>query len=328
MRKIDPFVPLLVLMIILAWLWPGLGVPNAYINPSEVTQWGVCAVFFFYGLKLNLAKLRDGLSNMRLHIVVQLTTFVLFPLLVWIVMPSDPDTLWLGVFFVAALPSTVSSSVVMVSIAKGNVTAAIFNASISSLIGVALTPLIMSLYLNAEMGASGLGDVVFKLLLQVVLPVGLGMVLNRWWGEWATKKKVMLRWFDQIVILGIVWTAFCEGFSGGMFESVSLGTLALLTLGMVGLFFLVYGITSWVCGLLKFNREDRIAVVFCGSKKSLVHGTVMSRVLVSDAASVGLLLLPIMIYHAAQLLIVSYIAQRMGDEVDHKGVGHEIENKK
>lgn len=313
MKKTDPFVPLLLLMILAAWLAPWIGARREWIDPAQIANWGVGAVFFFYGLKLDRKKLTASLTNLRLHALVQIATFVVFPLLVMAIMPRDQiTTLWLGIFFVAALPSTVSSSVVMVSLAKGNVPAAIFNASISSLLGVALTPIWMSIYLTTDIGAAPLSDVVVKLILQVLLPIIAGMALYKYWGPWAQTKRTMLKWFDQTVILAIVWTSFCDGFQQKMFESISWSTLIWLTLGMAVLFFINYALIWFASRVMQFSRADRITALFCGSKKSLVHGTVMSKVLVRDSSAVSILLLPIMIYHALQLIIVSIIAQNMG----------------
>lgn len=313
-RLLDPFIFALIAAIFVAWLFPSLGIERNSINPSAIANWGVGVIFFFYGLKLNGSKLKAGLKNGRLHILIQLSTFILFPLLVWPFMPAEPNTLWLGVFFVACLPSTVSSSVVMVSLARGNIAGAIFNASLSSLLGVAITPLLMSLYLSGQAGSAPLGDVLIGLVFQVIVPICLGMGLNRWWGEWAEKTKGMLRIFDQTVIIAIVWTSFCEGFSSGIFQSVSWEILLWLIVGMSALFFGAYGIILLLCKLLKFNREDRITALFCGSKKSLVHGTVISKVLVSNSSMTALLILPIMIYHALQLVFVSVIAKTRQNE--------------
>lgn len=310
------FVILLLLSIVGAWIAPELGMPSEWCSPAEIAGWGVSLIFFFYGLKLSPSKLRAGLGNFRLHTLIQLSTFVLFPVLVLAVMFLVPHWqqnyyLWIGVYFVATLPSTVSSSVVMVSIARGNVPSAIFNASISSLIGVVLTPLLMSVFISPETGGNTMTDMIWKLVMQVIVPVGLGMVLNRYWGALAEKHKALLRWFDQVVIILIVYTSFCEGFASGIFNTVATSELVLLTAGMTALFFVVYLIINILCRAMKFNRQDRITALFCGSKKSLVHGTVMSKVIVADASMVSIIILPIMIYHAMQLLIVSFIAKRL-----------------
>lgn len=317
--KVDIFVLLLLLMIVLAWFAPCVGVDNGVFVPSDVANWGVVVVFFMYGVKLSRNNFVDGVRNVKLHALVQGTTFLLFPLLVLMViygfgMGDNMSMLWLGIFFVAALPSTVSSSVVMVSIARGNVGAAIFDASLSSLLGIVLTPVWMSIFLTTDMGAVGFGDVVLKLIVQVVLPVGIGMTLNSRMSEWVQRHKVGLKWCDQGVILAIVYTSFCEGFYDGIFDGIGWGDLGLLIVGMGLLFGIVYGIITLISGVIGFNREDKIVALFCGSKKSLVHGTVISKVLISDRAAVGVMILPIMVYHALQLVIVSVIATKKGRE--------------
>lgn len=316
--RIDPFVVTLFAAIFVAWLAPAIGSDHTNWSPSEVAGWGVGVIFFFYGLKLSPSKFREGVRNIPLHTTIQATTFILFPLLTLGVMALAPQSwidanpyLWIGIFFVAALPSTVSSSVVMVSIAGGNIPAAIFNASISSLIGVILTPLWMSLVLTSSAdGALDLGDVIVKLIVQVIVPVGAGMLLNGRYGSLAERHSRTLRLFDQTVIIAIVYTSFCESFEREMFASISWVTLLWLIVGMTALFFGVYLIVLWACRVLRFGHEDRITALFCSSKKSLVHGTVMSKVLVSDHTLTGILLLPIMIYHAMQLVLVGIIADR------------------
>jgi len=309
----DWFLVALIGMIVLAYLWPEGGVDREPVSLGDVATYGVSVIFFFYGLRLRPEKLRAGLSNWRLHLVVQLATFLLFPLLI---MPlrglfegTSGELLWLGTFYLAALPSTVSSSVVMVSIAGGNIPAAIFNASISSLIGVFVTPLWMGLYLSASSGDFDMGQIMGKLVLQVLLPVALGIVLHRFWGSFAESHKKRLRIFDQVIILIIVYTSFSESFARNMFSDFSAGDILLLGIAMLGLFFLVYGLLHLISRLLGFSHENRITAIFCGSKKSLVHGTVMSKVLFPDANMVGIILLPIMLYHALQLLASSVIAQ-------------------
>ncbi|WP_333820757.1 bile acid:sodium symporter family protein [Ohtaekwangia sp.] len=312
---VDGFVLALLSMILLAYLWPEGGVSQDAFSLSSLANYGVSLIFFFYGLRLSGKKLKEGLGNWRLHILVQASTFILFPLLVLPFKNTFSDTsvqvLWLGTFFLASLPSTVSSSVVMVSMAEGNIPAAIFNASISSIIGVFITPLWMGFVVSGSSENMDLGSIIQKLIAQVLLPVILGIALNPVWGNIADKYKKQLKYFDQAVILIIVYTAFCESFEKKMFSDLTAVELILLGSSMLVLFSTAYGITALLCNLLKFNRADRITTVFCGSKKSLVHGTVMSKVLFSHSTITGILLLPLMMYHALQLIVVSMIARKM-----------------
>ncbi len=314
---LDWFILALLAMIGLAKLWPEPGIHEGPLSLSSLANYGVSLIFFFYGLKLNFTQLREGLRNYRLHLTIHLTTFVVFPAVVLtarsLFLTPDTKLLWLGIFYVAALPSTVSSSVVMVSIAGGNIPAAIFNASISSLIGVFITPVWMSFLLVSTNGHYDLAGVIGKLTLQVIVPVVLGLLLNQRLGWLAARNKSALRYFDQITILLIVYTAFCESFSRHSFEKISGSDLLWLAALMLGLFFLIFGFVTVLSRTLKFNREDRITALFCGSKKSLVQGSVMANVLFPGAIA-GVVLLPIMIYHALQLIVASIIAQSMAQQ--------------
>jgi sodium/bile acid cotransporter 7 len=281
-----------------------------------ITTVGVALVFFFYGLKLSFEKLRAGMRNWRLHLLVQLATFALFPLLALVVRPffgaDGGDALWQSIFFLCALPSTVSTSVVMVSIAGGNLPAAIFNASISSLLGILLTPLLTSLFLHTGTGGSQLWGLAVQLLWQVVLPVGAGVLLNSRFNAFAERHKGSLRIFDQVTILLIVFTAFCESFAEGIFSRYQPADIAKLGAGMVGLYLVVFAIIWGVSRALRFSRADQIVAVFCGSKKSLVHGSVMASLLFPASAATGLILLPLMLYHALQIVLASSMAQDLG----------------
>lgn len=312
---LDWFLIAIIIMVIMARYFPALGLMQEPVSLEELANYGVSGIFFFYGLKLSADKLKNGLLNWRMHVVVQLTTFLLFPVLVLVVKPlfgtDDLKNLWLGVFYLAALPSTVSSSVVMVSIARGNVPAAIFNASISSLLGIFITPLWVGLFISADTGGLDTWSVIGKLCLQVLLPLIIGMLLNPRYGKYADRYKTPLKFFDQSIILIIIYTSFCKSFSLHLFDDLSVSEVLLLMAGLLGFFFLVIFITRLIAGALKFNMEDTITLMFCGSKKSLVHGTVMSKVLFANSPAAGIVLLPLMLYHPLQLIAASVMAQRL-----------------
>lgn len=318
---LDWFLPALAGVVGVAYVFPQAGGPASPLPWDALTTGGVALVFFLYGLKLSLSSLRHGTRNWRLHLVVQATTFLLFPLLALAVRPlfggAQGELLWPSIFFLCVLPSTVSTSVVMVSMGRGNVPAAIFNASLSALLGIALTPLWVGLVLHpaGAGGTEGLGRLALSLAWQVVLPVGAGMLLNPRLGEWAGRHKGHLRVLDQVVILSIVFVSFCESFAQGVFRSYAPATVALLGLGMVGLYFAIFGLVAGVSRLLGFPAADRTTAIFCGSKKSLVHGSVFASLLFPATAATGALLLPLMLYHALQIVLASVMAQQFGQAV-------------
>jgi len=311
----DKFVPALLLVIVIASIIPEPAQPRGLLSLHTVGDIGITLIFFFYGLKLNLGSLRQDLGNWHLYILVQGAVFILFPLLVYPfykVFHEGPfSLLWLGAFFLAALPSTVSSSVVMVSIARGNIPGAIFNASVSSMAGIFLTPMWMGLVGSyGSAGASEFGPVVLKLILQVLVPVLVGLSLNRYFGRWAQRRMRFLRLFDQSIILLTVYLCFAESFMNNLFSGTGVPEIIIMVLLSGILFFIVFGIVYFIAGRLHFSREDKITAVFSGSKKSLIHGTVMAAIIFKDMGGVGVILLPLMVYHALQLVLSGIIANK------------------
>lgn len=315
----DWFITGLLVMILAAWLMPGIGMANTLINLGLVIDLGVTLIFFFYGLKLDPEKLRKGMSNWKMHMAVQSTTFLVFPLLILPLYPVFRNTpyemFWLGMFFLAALPSTVSSSVVMVSIARGNIPGAIFNASISGIIGILVTPLWMGIFLSTGGADFDFTHVIVQLITQIILPVVLGLLLHRYLAARISRHMAKLAAFDKIIILLIVYESFSNSFMAGIFSGVSWTVLGALSMAVLLLFFVVFYFTKLIAQFLKFSREDRITLIFAGSKKSLVHGSVFSAVLFSGISGAGVYLLPIMIYHAFQLFYISVVARRMSDQI-------------
>ena len=260
------------------------------------------------------------MSNWKLHLVIQLTTFLLFPIILILFHPflkgTEYYTLWLASFFLAALPSTVSSSVVMVSIGKGNISSAIFNASISGLIGLFMTPFWMSLFMKKAGHAIEMFDMVQQLFFQILLPVIVGLLLNRFFGSVVQKHGKSIGWFDKIIIFLIIYKSFSAAFLDDIFTQVPFVMFLVLCVFVILLFFAIYGIINIISKVLNFSREDTITALFCGSKKSLVHGSVFVTLIVSDLNMQPLFLLPIMIYHAFQLFYTSYKSRVFAKQIE------------
>lgn len=314
--KTDPFVLFIIAVIVLAYFFPQWGSNKSAVPLDTIGSIGISLIFFFYGLKLSPDKLVAGLKNWKMHVLIHVSTFLLFPL---VVLPFYPlakifqeETLWLSVLFLAALPSTVSSSVVMVSIARGNIPAAIFNASISGIIGILITPLWMGLFLKTSTAGFDLGIIYKKLILEIMLPVLAGILLQPFGGKYAVRYSKYLSMFDKSVILLIIYKSFAESFEEKIFSNMQWTHLLLLSVIVTGLFFFIYFLTGAIAKRLQFSIEDRITAQFCGTKKSLIHGTVFSKILFSHTAAIGIILLPLMLFHAFQIFFVSFIATKLG----------------
>lgn len=308
--KFNGFIFSLLTAILLAYLFP---TALSGIDLGTIIDIGIGLIFFFYGLKLAPGDLKLGFLNFPSHILIQLTTFVLFPLITFLFIPLFEEgiesELWLAIFFLGVLPSTVSSSVVMVAIARGNLPTAIFNASISGLIGIVVTPLWLSLFM-LKTGNFAVLEIITKLLLQIVFPLITGLVLQKFLGSFARKNSKKLNFFDKSVIILIVYSSFSNSFNSNLFATIQAFDLFKLVTIVIILFFLVYGITGYLCKLLNFDLRDSITVRFAGTKKSLVHGSVMAKIIFGSSVGLGLILLPIMLYHILQLLIIAVFAEK------------------
>jgi solute carrier family 10 (sodium/bile acid cotransporter), member 7 len=204
--------------------------------------------------------------------------------------------------------------VVMVSIAGGNIPGAIFNASISGIIGIVLTPFWMGLFLTSQATGFDFSNVLIQLITQIIVPVLAGLLLHRYFVHWITRHLPKLAAFDKIIILLIVYESFSRSFMSGIFVSVSWLALGGLFVAVILLFFIVLNFTGLLAKKMDFTREDRITLQFAGTKKSLVHGSVFASVLFSGISGAGIWLLPIMIYHSFQLFYISVLARKISKE--------------
>jgi len=261
-----------------------------------------------------------GAKHWRLHVFVQSFTYIVFPIVGVLLMLSLrntlPPELLLGVFYLCALPSTVSSSVAMTSMARGNVPGAIFNATISGLIGMALTPLLMGLVISASGASMPLGRALMGVALQLLLPFALGQAARPLIGNWLAKKKQITNKIDRGVIVLIVYSSFCDATAAGLWHQYHWQTIGAVMGIAAVLLFVILGTTTFTARRLGFSVEDEITAVFCGSKKSLANGIPMAKILFAGHPALGLLVLPLMVYHQLQLIVCSVIAARYANRDD------------
>lgn len=318
--KLDPFLVALATAVVLALAWPKPGVTGGLLHADKAATWGVALIFLLYGVSLSPRRLIESAARWDIHLVVQATTFLVFPAVVVGALALAgglfPEPLAIGFFFLAALPSTVSSSVAMTSLARGNVPVAIFNASISSLIGVFATPALMAWYLHATGDGLDLGAVILKLLTLVVLPLAIGQGLRPLLLKTVERHRAIVKATDRAVILAIVYNSFCDSVVSGVWKGLSPLLLAEVIVAVVALFAVVYALTRGICRLLGFSAPDTVAAAFCASKKSLATGLPMAHVMFGAAPALSLIITPIMLYHFLQLVIVGVIANRFASRAD------------
>ena len=282
----------------------------------SATNVAIALLFFLHGARLSREAIFAGMTHWRLHLVVFASTFVMFPVFGLGLQALSPllsglgvsPALASGVLFLCCLPSTVQSSIAFTSIAGGNIPAAVCSASASNLIGVFLTPLLVGLLMGAGNGAGVDVNSIEAIVTQLLLPFAVGQLLRPLIGAWAGRHKKLLSYVDRGSILMVVYGAFSEAVQGGLWQQMPAATLAvMIAANLILLAFAMIG-TNLAAKKLGFNREDRITIVFCGSKKSLASGVPIANVLFSGPM-IGMVVLPVMLFHQFQLMACAVLAK-------------------
>lgn len=313
--KLDGFLVAMLAVVGFAFAWPELGATGGPLPLSLITSVGISVVFFLHGAGLSRAALTTGATNWRLHLFIQSSTFVLFPVLGIVLLFTTasilPSEARIGIFFLCALCSTISSSIALVAMARGNVSAAVFNASLSGIIGMVATPLLMAPVVDVHLaGQQPVLNSIVEIAVKLLLPFGLGHMLRPLLADHLAKRKKWVGRLDRGVILAIVYASFCQSTADGLWSRYDPTTIALIA-GLVTLLLLfVLTLTRSLARLFGFNREDEITAVFCGSKKSLANGAPIAQTLFGGNPAMGMIVLPLMIYHQLQIVVCTLIAQR------------------
>ena len=312
--SLDPLIIFIVLAVIVAIFFPISGRPAEWFSPATVVA--VAVLFFLYGARLSTREALDGLTKWRLQATILAFTFVLFPLIGVALRPVgmayNPE-LYMGVLYLTLVPSTVQSSVAFTSIARGNVAGAIVSASASNVLGVVATPTLVMLLMSQRSG-SGSGVVIDAhvfgdIALQLLLPFILGQFARRWGSvaEFAAKKATKL--VDRGSIVMVVYSAFSAGVVAGVWSTIGVRDIVILCVFSVVLVAFMLWLSRFVALRLGFDDADMKAIQFCGSKKSLASGLPMAAV-IFGSSSIGLLIVPLMIFHQIQLMMCSWLASR------------------
>ncbi|MDR7330575.1 bile acid:sodium symporter family protein [Corynebacterium guangdongense] len=312
-RGVDPLIVLIILAVVIAILAPARGEFAEWF--ATATNIAIALLFFLYGLRLSTREALSGLTHWKLHLMILGFTFVAYPIvgvaLKPVLSPFISEELYAGILLLTLVPSTVQSSVAFTSIARGNVSGAIVAASASSLVGVFATPLLVMLLMGAGDGVRIDMKVFLDISVLLLLPFVLGQILRRWLAKLAANKATKI--VDRGSIAMVVYSAFSSGMVAGVWSSVGFWEVVFLVVFSVVLVAFMLWLTRFVSEKLGFPRRDVIAIEFCGSKKSLATGLPMASV-IFGGASLGLLILPLMIYHQIQLMICSWLAARYGKQ--------------
>ncbi|MDD3798380.1 MAG: bile acid:sodium symporter [Novosphingobium sp.] len=307
----DGFLVLLLAVLAFATLLPARG--DAAVWFDHLTTAGITLLFFMHGAKLSRQSILAGIGAWKLHLMVLGVTFVLFPVLglgmvaalgSWI----DPAVAN-GFLFLCIVPSTVQSSIAMTSIARGNIPAAVCSASLSNVLGIVFTPLLAAFLIRSGQAADGFFlSALTKVATTLLLPFVVGHLSRPLIGAFVDRHRKLIGRTDRGVILLVVYTAFSAAVVEGLwhrFSGMDLLAIAALDAALLAAVLLF---TRYLARLTHQSHEDEAVLVFCGSKKSLASGVPMAGALFPPA-QVGLVVLPLMLFHQLQLIVCAALAQ-------------------
>ncbi len=309
------FLIALVFAIAAAFFAPSIGSSGGSLGSQWLGDLGIWVIFFNLGLLLKTEQLAADLRDWQLHLLVHSILFFFFPVCVLLIfaLAGDliPDSLKLGMLYLAVLPTTISTSSVFTMQAGGNVPAAVFNSTLSNILAVLLVPAWMSWQLAGTAGATAdLGPLFLKIGMLVIAPLIVGQSVRPAAGTVAANNRHRLTLLNNSIILLLVYRAFCQSVAGGLWSDSILPEL-LVAVVLCGVLHAAMSAGAWgSANMLRFDRAARICALFSGSHKSLATGVAMSGALAGAFGDIdaGMMLLPVLVYASIQLSAGSIIA--------------------
>ena len=316
--RIDPMVRLILAATLLATVLPVTG--EAHRQAQHVSNAAVFLVFLLYGMKLSRTEVWRGLANWRLLLPLLLWVFGAMSLAGWITsqiaLAFVPAALALGFLYLGVLPSTVQSATVYTSLAGGNVASSVVAAAVVNIVGVLVSAPLFSLIAGSE-GAPFRGDTLVKVLTMLLLPFVLGQILQIWTRDWVGRHRRLIGTMDRTAIGIAVYVAFSGAVEQDIWHRIDLPAWSVLAIGCAALLAFGYGGAWLLGGALKLERGDRATMLFAGGQKSIAMGAPLATVLF-PAAQAGIVLLPLLLYHLAQMVIAAPMAARLRKDADQE----------
>ncbi|MFZ1985918.1 MAG: bile acid:sodium symporter family protein [Desulfatitalea sp.] len=302
-------------VVLLAWRFPGPGASGGVLHSELLTRWGVMLIFFFQGLTLSLTVVRSGVMQWRLHLFVQSFVFGMIPLLalLMIALGGDrlPEALRIGFLLLAVLPTTIATNVAYTALSGGNVAGAVFNSTLANFAGIFITPLWISLWLQVGGEALPLGKLFLDISLMLLAPLLVGQACRPFVNKWVDGRKKYFSVASSLIILFIVHAAFCNSWKNNIWSVQGTQAVVLAAAGAASLFVVTMGLVYLGTRIFRFDRANAVAALFCAPQKTLAAGVPLAKLIFAAHAELGLILLPIMLYHPLQLLVGGLLVHRL-----------------
>jgi len=286
-----------------------LSVPTSYCTAS---------ILFLMAVTLDSGRLLNSVRRPMPAVLSCGVNQIVLPLLCLPLLAFQKSAdLKVGLLIAASVPSTMAAASVWTRRAGGNDAVSLLVTLLTNGLCFVVTPIWMTVgsrWFATTDTSAGLGfqDMVVRLTLAALVPAVIGQVLR---GSvpvrsFVDRNKPTFSTVAQLIILLLVFVSSFKGgqhfTSGSMADNLRHAEFATVWVCCIGLHLAAMLILWTTSGTLKIAEEDRRACVFAGSQKTLPIG-----ILVSQATGLPFSLLPILMYHASQLFIDTWVADRL-----------------
>lgn len=294
---------------LLAWVMPGYG---RFIDHFGASKIAIIAFFLLPGMTVRLDTLQGAVRNWRGHLSIQSYIFIICPLAMclgafWL--PDGP--IKYGVFLVAVLPTTMSSSIAFTTAAGGNPLTAMLNSVASNFLGIALSPLLLGLILGATgfISFQQITRTMFDMCLLVMVPFFAGQLLVRLWPRLRQYAEEMQVGLLQFFVLLLSYCAFSKSLDQvtSQFEAMwkCFVYLALIHLAL-------FMFSRWLAEALRLPEGDQIAMTFCSTQKTLAFGMPIAYSFFANTpVPLTLVVLPLVFHYLFQMFPAAVLANQL-----------------
>ncbi|XP_050314009.1 sodium/bile acid cotransporter 7-B-like [Anthonomus grandis grandis] len=303
--------------IFLAGLYPKLGSKEGPLKTEYSVKYGaVSLMFFISGFSLKTDSIFYTFKQYKLHLFIQLFTFLLVPIYTqlfvkFLSMFGINGWVLKGLITVSCMPPPVSSAVILTRAAQGNETAAIFNSVVGSFLGIIITPILLLFNLGSTTIVPLFGTVL-QLTVSVILPLLAGQLIKVFTN--FRGHRIPFGTISQCALLFVIYTTFCDTFlvpETGLSALDVIFTIFSVLLLQIALILLSFKLSNSMRKL--FTSADVIAMVFCSTHKSLTLGIPILRIMFHGYSHLSQISLPLLVYHPTQIILGGLMVPQLKD---------------
>ncbi|CAF1286118.1 unnamed protein product [Adineta steineri] len=275
---------------------------------------GTIIIFLLNGCSIRSEELYETILQYRTHLFIQIFSFLVCPILFTILSTiyrflTYQYQLSIGIKALGTLPSPVSTAAFVVRAIGGNEAIAMLNSTIGSLLGTLVTPILLYIMLGGSFSGETKSflHVLISLSSTILIPLGIGQLARIYFPLFINRMNPYSNTINNWILLLNIYTTFCQTFKQRGSMNITLINFFILVITIFSIqMFLIFLLFS-TCRQMHVRPSDTIAIIFCGSQKSLTTGMPILQMIFPENTSITI---PLLIYHPMQIIIGNYLTPK------------------